>query len=78
MNSHVSYLKSGLQCLGRKEFNAEKETILITAEVEKQQYIRRERGVCKQREETHRNPITKQRKREEAAPTGTKRTEAKI
>jgi hypothetical protein len=41
LNSHVSYLKSGPQCLGRKEFNAEKETFLITAGVEQPQYKRR-------------------------------------
>jgi hypothetical protein len=48
LNSHVSYLKSGLQCLGRKEFNAEEETILITAGVEKPQYKRKERGSGKE------------------------------
>ncbi|KAJ6980237.1 hypothetical protein NC653_028147 [Populus alba x Populus x berolinensis] len=43
LNSHVFYLKSGPQCLSRKEFNAEKETFLITAGVEKPQYKKRKR-----------------------------------
>jgi len=52
LNSHVSYLKSGPQCLGRKEFNAEKETFLITAGVEQPQYKRRETRSEKQRGDT--------------------------
>jgi len=56
LNSHVSYLKSGPQCLGRKEFNAEKETILITAGVEKPQYKRKETRSGKE-EDIHRETL---------------------
>ena len=77
MNSHVSYLKSGPQCLGRKKFNAEKETILIPARVKKPQYKRKEAGVCKVKKYIQRNPITEEKKAEEADKRQTKGTEAK-
>ena len=68
MNSHVAYLKSGPQCLSRKEFNAKKETFLIIARVEKPQYKRRKRGI----EDMEKTYNIRKKKREEAAPRGTK------
>jgi hypothetical protein len=71
LNSHLFYLKSGPQCLGRKEFNTEKETFLITAGVEQPQYKRRKT------EKTRRNPITLKRKTEEAAQNRNKTNRGK-
>jgi hypothetical protein len=44
LNSHVSCLKYGPQCLGRKEFKSEKETVFIPARVKRPQYKRKKEG----------------------------------
>jgi len=49
LNSHVSCFKSGPQCLGRKEFKSEKETVFIPAGVNRPQYKRKKEGTTRKR-----------------------------